>query len=341
MLDVLETIEDWLRAGETVALATVVATWGSAPRGAGAKMGVRADMGMVGSVSGGCVESAVLDTATDVLIDAVPRLLHFGVADETAWEVGLACGGKLSVYVEALDTAWWQCASARVRADHPFATATLLTGAAAGQRLLVDADGIHYHTPGLPDAMAAALTALAHEGIACRTSSLATVGDAQVFVDVYRPRPRLMIVGGAHAAPALAQMAALLGFRVFVIDPRRAFATVERFPAAEQITHEYPDKALPRLGLTADTYIAILTHDPKIDDPALHVALPSAAAYVGILSGKRSHAQRRERLLAGGLDAALLARLHTPIGLDIGAQTPEEIALCILAEIVGVRNGRA
>lgn len=340
MLDVLETIDSWLQVGEAVALATVVATWGSAPRGVGVKMGVCADMGMVGSVSGGCVESAVLDAAAAVLKDGVPRLLPFGVADETAWEVGLACGGKLSVYVEALDTAWWRCASALVRADQPFATATLLTGAAAGYRLLVDTDGVHYRTPGLADEMAAALAALAQAAIACRLSALTTVGDADVFVDVYAPRPRLVIVGGAHAAPALAQMAALLGFRVFVIDPRRAFATIERFPTAEQITHEYPDKALPRIGLTADTYIAILTHDPKIDDLALRAALPSAAAYVGILSGKRSQAQRRERLLAGGLDAGLLSRLHTPIGLDIGAQTPEEIALCILAEIVAVRNGR-
>jgi xanthine dehydrogenase accessory factor len=160
-----------------------------------------------------------------------------------------------------------------------------------------------------------------------------------VFIDVYQPRPRLVIVGGAHAAVALAQMASLLGFRVMLVDPRRAFATAERFPTAERITYEYPDKALPKIGLTSQTYIAVLTHDPKIDDPALKTALPSAAPYIGILSSKRTHEQRIERLTAAGLDRALLDRIRTPIGLKIGAQTPEEIALCVMAEIIAVRRG--
>ncbi|MBC7869862.1 MAG: XdhC family protein, partial [Chitinophagaceae bacterium] len=160
-----------------------------------------------------------------------------------------------------------------------------------------------------------------------------------ILIDVYQPRPRLVIVGGAHVAIALNTIAHLLGFRVMLIDPRRAFATAERFPDVEMISHSYPDKALAEMGITSETYIAILTHDPKIDDPALRAALPANAPYVGVLSSKRTHEQRIKRLTEAGISPELLARIRTPIGIEIGAKTPEEIALCIMAEIVAVRNG--
>jgi xanthine dehydrogenase accessory factor len=339
MFDILTTLDEWQAAGKAAALATVVATWGSSPRQAGAKLGALADLSMVGSVSGGCVESAVLNEAADALADGKPRLLHFGVADEVAWDVGLACGGKIDIFVEPLDGAWWDAARACLQADHAFITATLLTGAASGQKLLLAADGVRYQSAGLAAATADALRALAAERLAAGESGRTTTDAGDVFLDVYRPRPRLIIIGGAHVAVALAQMATLLGYRVFIDDPRKAFATAARFPAADVITHEYPDKALPKIGLTAETYIAVLTHDPKIDDPALKVALPSPAPYVGVLSGRRTHEQRLERLTADGMTAELLARIRTPIGLKIGAQTPEEIALCIMGEIVAVRRG--
>jgi xanthine dehydrogenase accessory factor len=226
--------------------------------------------------------------------------------------------------------------TAHLEADQPFATATILSGAEAGLKLLLDENGVQYVSPGLAPALIESLTAHGHAGLRERGSYQVD----GVFVDVYRPRPRLIIVGGAHAAVALAQMAALVGFSVALVDPRQAFATAARFPQADVISHEYPDKALPKLGLTAETYIAILTHDPKIDDPALRVALPSPVPYVGVLSGKRTHEARLERLTAAGVPPELLQRIRTPIGLKIGAQTPEEIALCILAEIVAVRNLR-
>ena len=160
-----------------------------------------------------------------------------------------------------------------------------------------------------------------------------------MMVDVYHPRPRLIIIGGAHVAMALKNFAHQLGFRVVLIDPRKAFATRERFPDVEVISHQYPDKALAEIGVTSESYVAILTHDPKIDDPALKATLPSSARYIGVLSSKRTHQKRIERLTQEGVDAQLFERIHTPIGLEIGAKTPEEIALCIMAEIIAVRNG--
>jgi xanthine dehydrogenase accessory factor len=339
MFDILTTIDEWQSDGKAVALATVVSTWGSSPRQAGAKMGALADLRMVGSVSAGCVESAVLNEAVEVLVDGSPRLLHYGVTDETAWDVGLACGGNLDVFVETLNPAWWQIVRDHVMQERAVVSVTVLSGAAVGQKLVANDDGLLFASGDLMPDVSAQMMGLAQEGLAQRASKKTTVGDVAYFVDVYRPRSRLVIVGGAHAAQALAQMAKLLDFQVIIIDPRKAFATRERFPSADMIAHEYPDKALLKLGLTSDTYLALLTHDPKIDDPALRVALPSAVRYIGILSSKRTHQQRIERLKAAGMDAALLERAYTPIGLDIGARSPEEIALSILGEIVAVRNG--
>jgi xanthine dehydrogenase accessory factor len=341
MLDILSTIDQWLRDDRPVAMATVVETWGSAPRQTGAKMGVSADMAMIGSVSGGCVETAVVEEALESLGKGKPRLLTFGVSDDTAWEVGLACGGKISVFVEPLDGKWWEQIANRVRQDTLSVTATVLDGELAGQKMLVEPSGVVYATDGLRDGFGAAVEQAARAALKNADCERTRVGELDVLLDVYRPRPRLVIIGGAHAAMALKNFAHELGFRVFLIDPRKAFATSERFPDVELISHRYPDKALPEIGLTSDTYITILTHDPKIDDPALRVALPSPVPYVGILSGKRTHDKRVERLTKAGLDPELLKRIHTPIGLEIAAQTPEEIALCIMAEIIAVRNGAA
>jgi len=334
MLDILGGIDGWLGEGRAVALATVVDIWGSAPRRAGAKMGINATMGMVGSVSGGCVETAVVEEGLESLKDGKPRLLHYGVSDDSAWEVGLACGGKISVLVEPLDAQWWAIARERVQQNCPMTTVTVLTGDRAGQKMVTDGETVLYSTAG--DSVQASLVRAASEQ---QQTGRVQVDDLDVLVDVYRPAPRLVMVGGAHASMALKNIAHVLGFRVVLIDPRQAFATAERFPDVELISHSYPDKVLPEIGLNADTYIAILTHDPKIDDPALWVALPSKVPYIGILSSKRTHEKRIERLMAAGVDPELLKRIRTPIGLEIGAQTPEEIALCIMAEIVAVRNG--
>jgi xanthine dehydrogenase accessory factor len=337
MLDILSTVDHWIEEERSVALATVVATWGSAPRGVGSKMAVTSDMAMVGSVSGGCVETAVIEQALEVLESGQPRLLHFGVSDDTAWDVGLTCGGSISVFVEPLDVRWWSLAAEAERQNRIAATITVLEGADAGCKMFVDAAGaIEYASS---DLKADQQTAYAQAAASQLQSGRTTVVDQPVMIDVHQPRPHLIIIGGVHVAMPLDSFARALGFRVSVIDPRRVFATTERFPEVESILHSYPDKALPQLGLDKNTYLAVLTHDPKIDDKALITALPTPVPYVGVLSSSRTHQQRVERLRKAGVSDEHIARIRTPIGLNIAAKTPEEIALCILAEIVAVRNG--
>jgi xanthine dehydrogenase accessory factor len=340
MYDIIETVNKWLKEGRRVALATVVETWGSAPRRIGAKMAVTDTMAMIGSVSGGCVEGAVVEEAIDSLNKAKPRLLHYGVSDDTAWEVGLACGGRISIYVEPLDAKWWDAVTRLIHQNCDSATAMIVEGEAAGQKIVVNPNLEAIYEGNLlevarRDVLLAAAKAAVQRGQSERTK----IGELDVLIDVQRVQPRLIIVGGAHVAMALKDFARQLGFRVILIDPRQAFATPERFPDVDMISHSYPDKALLELGLDSQSYITILTHDPKIDDPALRVALPSPAPYIGVLSSKRTHEKRVARLTKAGIDPAQLARIRTPIGLNIGAERPEEIALCIMAEIIAVRNG--
>ncbi|MAS34522.1 MAG: hypothetical protein CL610_10975 [Anaerolineaceae bacterium] len=337
MLDILDTVNHWLEQKRPVALATVVETWGSAPRGVGSKMAVTDDMAMVGSVSGGCVETAVIEQALEILVDGKPRLLHFGVSDDTAWDVGLTCGGSISIYVEQLDQQWWQMVSDNVRQDYPAATVTILEGEQVGQKVLVNNDGHPVYTS--PELATDTCAALVQVATSQNRSGRATVAEQSVMVDLHYPRPHLILIGGVHVAMPLQTFAQQIGFRVSVVDPRQVFATTERFPDVANILHSYPDKALPQIGLDRNTYIAVLTHDPKIDDKALITALASPAPYVGVLSSKRTHEKRLERLREAGLSDEQLDRIRTPIGLNINAQTPEEIALCIMAEIVAVRNG--
>jgi xanthine dehydrogenase accessory factor len=340
MFDIADMVNRWLAENQPIALATVVETWGSSPRPTGAKMAVTADLAMIGSVSGGCVEGVVIEEATASLKDKRPRLLHFGVSDDTAWEVGLTCGGKISVYVEPLDTQWWAQVTEQAGKHQLTATINVLEGEIAGQKVLVDAAGsLLYATGGLSAEQLAALLEAGAEVFTSKQSIRKQIAGLDVLIDVHRPQPKLVMIGAVHVAMALGSFAQQLGFRPILIDPRTAFATPERFPTIETILQLYPDKAFAEIGIDAETYIAVLTHDPKIDDPALQIALCSPAPYIGVLSSKRAHEKRTQRLIEQGVDPALLARLRTPIGLNIGAQTPEEIALCIMAEIVAVRNG--
>ena len=337
MLDILDTVDQWLEQNRKVALATVVETWGSAPRGVGSKMAVTGDMAMVGSVSGGCVETAVVEEALASLEDGKPRLLNFGVSDDVAWDVGLTCGGKISVFVQPLDTAWWQAMTADVKANHLAATVTVLEGEAAGQIALFDAEGNVKHANDRLDPQT--LEAFGEISRKQTVSGRAEAADKAVMIDLHQPSPHLIIIGGVHVAIPLQKFAHELGFRVSIIDPRQVFATEERFPDVENILHSYPDKAMQQIGLDKNTYVAVLTHDPKIDDKALTSALPSPVPYVGVLSSKRTHQKRLERLKEAGLTQEQTDRIRTPIGLDINTKTPEEIALAIMAEIVAVRNG--
>jgi xanthine dehydrogenase accessory factor len=337
MRDMLPDLDRWLEEGKGVALATVIQTWGSSPRAVGAKMAVTQAGEIAGSVSGGCVEGAVAETALEVLETRRPRLLHFGVADETAWEVGLACGGQIDVFVNPLEAAFYRAARLALAQEGAFAIAALLdeTSHPGGGALIVRPDGSFEGAleSGQAETVQAALQALR-----VGRSGRAAIGEAEVFCEVYLPAPTLVMVGGVHIAIALAALAKTMGYRTIVIDPRRAFGSAARFPNADRLIQAWPDEALAQIELNASTAVAMLTHDPKLDDPALKAALPSPAFYVGALGSRKTQLARRERLLAEGVDPALLDRLHGPIGLDIGAQTPEEIALSILAEVVAARR---
>jgi xanthine dehydrogenase accessory factor len=338
MQDVIPDIKAWLESGEDeIALATVVRTWGSAPRKAGAKMAISGSGRISGSVSGGCVEGAVVEAAQEVLRDGRARLLAFGVADETAWEVGLACGGQIEVFVEPLDRVRLSMLVEGLAQEQQGYALTVVRGPEAllGKGVTAFADGARYVT--LDEPYAAQSIALAEEANSVGVAALDDEGT--VFVDVFRPPSVLVIVGGVHTAVALAEMAQIVGYKVIVIDPRRAFGSAERFPSVDRLIQAWPEEAFKMVTLNSSTAVVLLTHDPKIDDPALKIVLAGEAFYVGALGSRKTHAQRLARLAAYGLSEQQLQRIHAPVGLDIGAQEPAEIALAIMAEMVATRHG--
>jgi xanthine dehydrogenase accessory factor len=332
--DVLPEIERWREKGGRVALATVVATWGSAPRTVGSRMAVSADGSTSGSVSGGCVEGAVVEAAAEVLSRGTARLLRFGVSDDTAWSVGLACGGTIEVFVEPLDDDFFLAARDALNDERPVAIAEILGGSGLGRRGVVPVDGP------VSGSLDAASLEVARVALAEGRGRRVPLPDGELFVDVLLPSPRLIVVGGVHIAVALVPLARQMGFRTVVVDPRQRFGAPERFPEADEIVSEWPEPALARLRLNAGTAVAALAHDPKLDDPALIAALASPAFYVGALGSTRTQEKRRARLLSAGVSEEALRRLHAPIGLDLGGRSPEEIALSIMAEVVAVRHGR-
>lgn len=347
MRDVLDDIDRWLAGHTPVALATVIQTWGSAPRRVGAKMALTADGQMSGSVSGGCVEGAVFEAGTEVLATGQPQLLHFGVADETAWDVGLACGGTIDVFVETLDAPIYNFIHGLIDNDEPAATVTVIDGPAdlLGGKIVVQRGGRLFGEirPEIDGVIAAAARTALASGQSQRTKLELPDTDAQpfeVFIEILSPAETLIMVGGVHIAIAMTTIAKALGYQTIVVDPRRAFGSQERFQHVDRLIQAWPDEAFELLELTSSTAVAMLTHDPKIDDPALKIILRSPAFYVGALGSKKTHAARRKRLLKAGVSEQRLDRIHGPIGMDIGAQTPEEIALAIMAQIVAARHSR-
>ena len=336
MRDILSDVERWQAEGKQVALATVVQTWGSAPRRVGSKMAISSAGQFSGSVSGGCVENAVLEAAHDVIKSGQARLLHFGVADETAWEVGLACGGTIEVFVSPLDPGFFPALrEAYMDEEVSSVHATVIRGFAdaLGDEFLLCEDGV---VKGDHETAAKALH-LAREILAQGASRRVMLDEGtELFVEFISPPPALIIVGGVHITVALVSLAKRLGFKTVVVDPRSAWGNEERFPDVDELIQAWPQAAFQRVKLTRSSAVVMLTHDPKLDDPALMIALNSPAFYVGALGSKTTQAKRRERLLREGIRESRLSRLHAPIGLDIGAETPEEIALAILAEVVNV-----
>ena len=313
-----ETALEWHREGYGAALATVVETWGSAPRRAGAQLAVGGDGRIAGSVSGGCVEGAVVLEAQDALGGGKHRLLEFGVSDEDAFAVGLACGGTIKVLVEpvggALPAELLEELVAARAARRPLAYEVNL---ASGARRLVEGG---------------------HAG-RMRMDRSGLEEDGGTFVAVHNPPLRLVCVGAVHITQALVPMARIAGYDPVIIDPRAAFASPERFPG-EALMDDWPDEALEKLGLDTRTAVVLLTHDPKLDDPALQAALAANVFYIGALGSRKTHAARVARMQEAGFTEAQIARIHGPIGLNIGAAGPAEIAVSILSEMTAVLRGK-
>ncbi|HOP46898.1 MAG TPA: XdhC family protein [Desulfobacteraceae bacterium] len=341
---------DWAVKGKQVALATVVKVVGTAPRPVGAKMIICSAEQIAGSVSGGCVETAVAQEALDILEDKKPRLLHFGITDEMVWEVGLACGGEIHVLVEPLEPALSRAIEGHIKENRPFYIVTVIKqGHRLGEKSVITADGeVSYSsmtlTPLISQEM---IMSIIEKGHAKTISS--PNHDLEYFIEPYLPPPLLVIIGGVHIAISLVRYAKELGFKVVVVDPRAIFANRERFPLADEIVEEWPDEALSHMTLNQNTYIAILTHDPKIDEPALTSLLnlsdddasQKGPRYIGAIGSRKTHSDRFGRMACLGVSAEQLKRVYAPIGLDLGGMTPAEIALSIMAEIVAVKNERS
>jgi len=308
MREVLDELNEWTRDGEDIAIATVIETWGSSPRPLGSKMLVTRSGKMAGSVSNGCIEGAVFEEAQKVLKTRAPRVAAFGVADDVAFEVGLACGGHIEVFIQPLAPVH-QRLVAMLNRNEP---ATLRTNLASGEADLVE---------GTPPG-----------------SELAR-RDGDSFVEPFRRPAHLVIIGAIHIAIPLHRLAKLMGYRVTVIDARAKFATKERFPEADELIVAWPDEAMARVGVDSSTYVVILTHDPKFDLPALRSVLKKDAGYIGAIGSRKTNQNRFDALRQEGFTEEQLSRVHGPIGLDLGSRGAEATALGILAEITAVRFG--
>ncbi len=308
MREVLTELKEWTAGGEQVALATVVETWGSSPRPLGSKMVVTRSGKMAGSVSNGCIEGAVFEESQKVLKSGEPNLAAFGVADDLAFSVGLACGGHIEVFIQPLAKVHEQL----IGLIDQNRAATLRTNLVTGVAEL---------TEGVPGG-----------------SELAR-RDGDWFIEPF-PRPaHLIIVGAIHIAIPLHRLAKLMGYRVTVIDARAKFATRERFPEADELIVAWPDEAMQKLTLDGSAYVVILTHDPKFDLPALRSVLDKEVGYVGAIGSRKTNENRFAELRKEGFTEEQISRVHGPVGLDLGGRGAEETALGILAEITAVRFG--
>ncbi|HUR94634.1 MAG TPA: XdhC/CoxI family protein [Gemmatimonadales bacterium] len=339
MRDLLPDYDRLAGQGRPLGRAVVTSVWGSAPRPEGSSMLATADGTMAGSVSGGCVEGATATEIAEAIGRGTPKLVTFGVSHERAWEVGLACGGTIKVFVEP---AVRPEVLAAARGTGGEVVATIVEGPDVGRSVRIGEDGTFEGSFGgaIPEAplRSAALQALRHEASTTATVETGS-GSASVFLEVFPRQPRLVIFGGVHIAVALVPLARALGYRTIVADGRPAFLTAERFPDAHQRILAWPEEAFDTIGLDASCYVCILSHDPKFDEPALQAALRSPARYVGAIGSRKTQAARRDWLRGSGFSDEDIARVHGPIGLDLGGRQPAETALAILAEMTAVRYG--
>lgn len=351
MRDVLDDLEQWWRAGDTVGLATVVDTWKSSPRQPGAAMLVGPDGTAAGSVSGGCVEGAVYELAQECRASRTPVLQRYGVSDDDAFAVGLTCGGIIDIFVEVVDRESFPDLGeviADIRDGRPVAVATLISGpddSPVGARLVIRPetmsgslgmdrfdDAVRDDARGLLEQGA---TGVLHYGRHGERRG----DECSVFIASYAPKPRMIVFGAIDFAAAVARIGSFLGYHVTVCDARATFATAKRFPDADEVVVEWPHRYLTSTEVDERTVVCVLTHDPKFDVPLLEVALRLPLAYLGAMGSRRTNDDRTMRLKELGFTDADLVKLHAPIGLDIGGRTPEETAVSIAAEIISSRWG--
>lgn len=334
MKEIVSDLERWRERGEKVALATVVATRRSAPRPVGSKFAVSESGELAGSVSGGCVESDVYEHAREILAGGEPKLVSYGISDDLALSVGLPCGGEIDVFVDAARTPLVERLLQVVEAEERAVLFTVIEGEPLGAKLLV-VEGGERHGDG-PEELAEHADELIRGG----RSRVLELGARKVFAEVYAPPARLLVFGAVDTTEALCRAARQIGWRTIVADARGKFATRERIPSADELLVAWPEEALDQVKPDHSTAIVVLTHEDKFDVPALAGALETEAFYIGALGSRRNQARRRERLLEAGVPEERLERIAGPAGLDIGADTPAETALSILAEILARRAGR-
>ena len=350
MREALSAIENWTKQNKQVALATVVDVFHSAPRGVGAKMVISSSGEMDGSVSAGCVEGAVVEEALQVMQTGKPKRLHYGVADEQAWDVGLTCGGNIDIFVEPFplseesrQKALYQQVRSDILAGTLFAAATVLEGEAIGKRIVLYPNGTSAGSTGDPT-LDESIIQVGQTLWGKYRSEIMPVMQGQtpvqVFFDIYMPKERLMIIGAAHIGIHLVTLAKELGFHTIVIDPRAAFATKDRFPHVDELYKGWPQDILPTLHPDPSAYLIVLTHDAKIDVPALDIGLKYPFRYIGLLGSRFTQEDRKNGLRALEYSDEDLNCIHGPIGMPIGSRTPEEIAVSILAEIIAIRRGK-
>ncbi len=338
MKELLPQISQWTTEKKPFAIARVIQTWGSSPRPVGSALVVSADMEMAGSVSGGCVEGAVLREAKQIIASQQAKRLSYGVSDDEAWSVGLTCGGKIQVYLQACplegsaSAEVWKSLQQSLHENKGCILVTELIDGVSKDTLITNDRTVGFALPEM-------VRAKAQEAYLHRVHESVTVGDTQYFIHIFPRRSQLLIIGAAHITADLVQLAKLHDFETIVIDPRGAFAHNTQFvEVPDQIFEKYPSEVLNDFPLDAYTYAVILSHDPKIDDNALEILLRSHVAYIGALGSRKTHEKRMSRLKQKGFSDEEIARIEAPIGMDIHAQGAREIALSILGSIIKAKN---
>lgn len=340
MREILTDIERWREKDKKVAIATVVKVYGSGPRPLGSRLAVSSEGEIVGSVSGGCVEGAVVEEAREVMKSGQSKLVKFGITNEEAWTVGLTCGGEIEVFVEG-DPSPTEFVRA-LKNEELVALCTVVVGPQLGHKMLIWPDGRTQGDLGSTDLsrqVSRHVEALFQQQKSERVGFDVEGEKSEVFIEIFPPPPRLIIVGAVHAAIPLITFARELGFRTTVVDPRSAFATPQRFAHADELIVQWPQEALSATDFNEGTYLVALSHDEKLDNPALKLALENPCRYIGALGSRKTHARRVASLKEMGITDEQLSRIHAPIGLSLGGRRPAEIAVAILGQIVAIRNG--